>query len=425
MGPLSGVVVLDLGQYLAGPFGPMVLADLGAEVIKVEPVRGNRMRMARGMPLVGCRPRQAFDFAVDVKSSEGLEAVLRLGAEIADVVHHNMTKGTAARLGVDYESLESPQPRPRPLQHLRLRSRGGRCRGVSAAWIRSTRLRAVFEFEAGPVAGGNPGRCTSTWDDRHRQRHGVRGRGARRPLPPASYRQGTGPLDIASQRCSRVRFRRVPGGAAQPGPVRPGLDDNQMGVSPCCRLYETQDGWIRIGPRSAWASGHGSAAGWGARTWSATRRSRRTWPLRRDRMALEPIFRTRTATSWFHDLADAGVDAEISIDTNDGEAVLHDADNERLGLVADYPHPVLGHLRQFGTLIEFSESPTGPYAPPPLVGEHTRRIMERLGYSTRTSTTSWREESSTSRARTIAGHSDRADSVPVVPEPHRYPESDA
>ena len=85
--------------------------------------------------------------------------------------------------------------------------------------------------------------------------------------------------------------------------------------------------------------------------------------------------------AWFHDLSEAGVDAEVSVDTNDGEVVLHDADNERLGLVADYPHPILGQLRQFGTLIDFSESPTGPYRPPPLVGEHTRRIMERLGYS--------------------------------------------
>ena len=85
--------------------------------------------------------------------------------------------------------------------------------------------------------------------------------------------------------------------------------------------------------------------------------------------------------AWCHDLAEAGVDAEVSVDTNDGEVVLHDGDNERLGLVAEYPHPILGQLRQFGTLIDFSESPTGPYGPPPLVGEHTRLIMERLGYS--------------------------------------------
>ncbi len=85
--------------------------------------------------------------------------------------------------------------------------------------------------------------------------------------------------------------------------------------------------------------------------------------------------------TWFHLLAEAGVDAEVSMDSNDGEAVLHDADNERLGLVAEYPHPTLGQLRQFGTLIDFSDTPTGPYGPPPLAGEHTRPIMERLGYS--------------------------------------------
>ena len=77
----------------------------------------------------------------------------------------------------------------------------------------------------------------------------------------------------------------------------------------------------------------------------------------------------------------AGVAAEVSIDTNDGEVALHDADNERLGLVAEYPHPTLGQVRQFGTLVDFSETPTGPYGPPPLVGEHTRQIMERVGYS--------------------------------------------
>ncbi|HXN60727.1 MAG TPA: CoA transferase, partial [Acidimicrobiales bacterium] len=80
MGPLSGIVVLDLGQYLAGPFGPMILGDLGAEVIKVEPVRGDGMRMA-GMPFVGCQ-RGKLDIAVDVKAPEGLEVVMRL-AEIA------------------------------------------------------------------------------------------------------------------------------------------------------------------------------------------------------------------------------------------------------------------------------------------------------------------------------------------------------
>ena len=61
---------------------------------------------------------------------------------------------------------------------------------------------------------------------------------------------------------------------------------------------------------------------------------------------------------------------------------LYDADNERLGLVAEYAHPTLGRMRQFGTLVDFSETPTGPYGPAPLLGQHTRPLMLRLGYST-------------------------------------------
>ena len=139
MGPLSGVIVLDLGQYLAGPFGPMLLADFGAEVIKVEPVRGDGMRLA-GMPFVGCQ-RGKLDIAVDIKASEGLDAVMRL-AEIADVVHHNMTKGTAARLGIDYESLKESATRtwctaiPTPT------APRGHCRSSAASTL-STRPRVA------------------------------------------------------------------------------------------------------------------------------------------------------------------------------------------------------------------------------------------------------------------------------------------
>jgi crotonobetainyl-CoA:carnitine CoA-transferase CaiB-like acyl-CoA transferase len=154
-----------------------------------------------------------------------------------------------------------------------------------------------------------------------------------------------------------------------------------MGVSPCCRLYQTQDGWVQI---AAFPSGQ-----WARLCRLLGRPDLEVFETFEERVAarveievaLEPIFLTRTAVAWFHLLSEGVVDAEVSVDTNDGEAVLHDADNERLGLVADYPHPTLGHLRQFGTLIDFSESPTGPYGPPPLVGEHTRAIMERLGYS--------------------------------------------
>ena len=64
---------------------------------------------------------------------------------------------------------------------------------------------------------------------------------------------------------------------------------------------------------------------------------------------------------------------EIPRDTNAGELVLFDADNERLGLVAEYEHPIVGLMRQFGELIQFSETPGHIAGPPPLVGEHTAR----------------------------------------------------
>jgi crotonobetainyl-CoA:carnitine CoA-transferase CaiB-like acyl-CoA transferase len=375
VGPLSGVVVLDLGQYLAGPFGPMLLADLGAEVIKVEPVRGDAMRMV-GMPFVGCQ-RGKLDLAVDIKASEGLEAVMRL-AEIADVVQHNMTKGTAARLGVDYEALQARNP---DLVHCNTYAYGAEGPLSDFGGLDPLYQAACgLEYEAGPVREGNPPlylRFGMT--DTANAMVSVVG-----VLAALYHQRRTGEgqdlwtslLNGAAVFGSDVFL--VDGA---PGPVRPGLDRAQTGVSPCYRLYETQQGWIQV---AAFGPGQWPQL---CRIVGCPELGRFDSPEVRIAVrveiesALEPAFLTRTAVAWWHDLTAAGVAAEVSIDTNDGEVALHDADNERLGLVAEYPHPVLGRVRQFGTLVDFSETPTGPYGPPPLVGEHTRPIMERLGYS--------------------------------------------
>ena len=66
---LEGVTLIDFGQYLAGPFGPMILGDLGADVIKVEPVTGDGMRMAT-KPFFGCQ-RGKRDIALNIKTPEG------------------------------------------------------------------------------------------------------------------------------------------------------------------------------------------------------------------------------------------------------------------------------------------------------------------------------------------------------------------
>ena len=100
--------MVDFGQFLAGPFGPMLLADLGADVIKVEPTRGDGMRAAVVGSFMGCQ-RGKRDISLDLKQPEGLEVALRLVAT-ADMVHHNMTKGTADRLGIGYEHCQAVKP---------------------------------------------------------------------------------------------------------------------------------------------------------------------------------------------------------------------------------------------------------------------------------------------------------------------------
>ena len=107
MNALEGVRLVDFGQYLAGPFGPMIIGDLGADVIKVEPVTGDGMRMA-ATTYFGCQ-RGKRDIACNIKTPEGHEIAMQLVAT-ADVVHHNMTKGTAARLGLDDAACRAVKP---------------------------------------------------------------------------------------------------------------------------------------------------------------------------------------------------------------------------------------------------------------------------------------------------------------------------
>src|SRR5215510_5238409 len=107
MHALEGVVVVDFGQYLAGPFGPMILGDLGADVIKVEPVAGDGMRMVN-QAFFGCT-RGKRDIALNIKSDSGKKVALEL-IERADIVHHNMTAGVAKRLGIAYDDCKRVNP---------------------------------------------------------------------------------------------------------------------------------------------------------------------------------------------------------------------------------------------------------------------------------------------------------------------------
>jgi len=106
-GPLAGYRILDLGQWVAGPFGGKLLSDLGAEVIKVEPVSGDPVRaMTR---IFASSNRGKRNIAIDLKSDEGRALLARLCGS-ADVLMHNYRVGVEKRLGIDPESLRKINP---------------------------------------------------------------------------------------------------------------------------------------------------------------------------------------------------------------------------------------------------------------------------------------------------------------------------
>ena len=114
-GPLSGVRVLDLSAYIAGPYGCTLLADQGAEVIKVEPPAGDNLRKypstlaAESRAFLGIN-RSKFGLVLDLKLAHDLAALLCL-VESADVFVHNFRPSVPVRLGIDYDRLQAINPR--------------------------------------------------------------------------------------------------------------------------------------------------------------------------------------------------------------------------------------------------------------------------------------------------------------------------
>ena len=114
-GPLSGVRVLDLSAYIAGPYGCTLLADQGADVLKVEPPSGDNLRnypstlAAESRAFIGVN-RSKRGVVLDLKRPEDLAVLMRLVREV-DVLVHNFRPGVPKRLGIDHEQLELINPR--------------------------------------------------------------------------------------------------------------------------------------------------------------------------------------------------------------------------------------------------------------------------------------------------------------------------
>lgn len=114
MGPLKGVKIIDLTSMVSGPMGAMMLADQGAEVIKVEPIAGEQLRHMAA-PHNGVNPvfyscnRGKKSLAIDLKSKEGKEILIKL-IKGTDVLMQNFRPGTTDRMGFGYEDMKKINP---------------------------------------------------------------------------------------------------------------------------------------------------------------------------------------------------------------------------------------------------------------------------------------------------------------------------
>jgi len=376
---LEGIVVVDLTQVMAGPYCAMLLADMGARVIKVEPPRGDATRhMAGGTgtdsAAFNAVNRGKLGVVLDLKRNDAREAVRRLAAT-SDILIENFRPGVMARLGLDYPTLAAEVPR------LVYASISGF--GQTGPWAG----KGGFDLVAQGVSGimsvtGEPGRppvkAGIPVTDLGAGLFALSG-----ILAALHYRDRTGrgqhidtSLGDAGLALSVWEATEYFGGRGVPGPL-----GSAHRMSAPYQAVRCLDGYITLGAANqrtfekvAEVLGHPE---WIADPRFATDTTR---VAHREALtaAIEAVTATATRAEWLARLDGAGVPCGPILDYAEAfdqpQAVARE-----MSVAVD--HPVLGHLRTIGTPIKMSETPLDPSRRAPLLGEHTATVLGALGYA--------------------------------------------
>ena len=344
--PLAGLRALDFGSVVAGPFGAQLLGDLGADVVKVEPLAGDRGRVLTQFAGVHRGKRSV---SVDLKSDAGQDALDRLVAG-SDVVLHNMRLGPAGRLGLDGPGLRERNPAV-VFSHVSAYGPTGPMAGFpgydptaqamtgwehanagegqTPTWLRNS----VFDIVAGMAA------CFGAVLGLHtRQRTG---------RPGAA---DTSLLAVGITAASEVAVR-LPERTVTETPV---LDAGQTGLDEAHRIHRLADGWLVVDARD-------EAEAEAFERWSGT-----------------TVLAERDVEDVLHELTGLGIAAApVREDRLDAfmDAPLH----RSLGLSRRLQTGGYGELDLVAGF--WSLGTSVPEESVPQLGEHSREVLGELGYS--------------------------------------------
>lgn len=380
--PLEGIRVIDLTRVLAGPYCTMTLADLGADVIKIEaPGEGDETRQW-GPPFAPggesayflCINRNKRSLSLNLKTEEGL-IVLRRLIQQGDVLVENFKAGTLARWGLDYEELQ------------RLRPGLIYCSITGFGYDGPYRDRPGYDFVIQAMGGimsitgppeGEPHKVGVAIADI------TAGMNAAIAILAALFeraRSGRGQhIDIALLDAQVSWLANVASNYLVSGEVPPRYGNAHPNIVPY-QVFAARDRHfaLAIGNDRQWRK---FCEAVGRPAWAEDERFS-TNPARvENRGILVPrlaeLFLTRDAEEWIAQLERLGIPCAP---INTIQEVFADPQVQARGMRVEVAHPTAGKLALVGSPLKFVGAPPQISRPPPLLGEHTEEILrELLGY---------------------------------------------
>ena len=380
---LEGLRVLDLSRMLAGPYGSMLLADMGAEVIKIEEPEGGDPMRVMGPPFLPDGESAYFlsinrnkkSIALDLTTPAGRDVFLDL-ARAADVVWENFRPGVLTRLGCDYAALTRVNPRL-VLCSISAYGQNGPYRDWPAFDLALQAMSGAMSVTGEP--GGRPIRMGLPMGDLAGGMFG-----AFAVVAALVRRQTTGQgthVDLSLLDCQVSLLTYMAQYYWADGRVPGPQGSGHASVVPY-QAIATRDGHLIIAvfAEKFW---HGFCVAVGHPEWECDPR----FAGNRDRVAnrqtlmelVEAALATRTTDDWLSRLQAEGVPAAPILGV---DRVLVDPQIKHRQMVVEMQHPRHGATPTLGTPIKADGEMSLDVTPPPRLGEHTEALLRGLDYDT-------------------------------------------